>query len=72
MKRYHKWGLISLPVFAVHIVFVVYFLGELPNKDNEFIMFYAIWGFFFGLIPLGIAGYVSHKDGEKFNWNFDG
>ena len=73
MKRSHMWGLISFGVFAVNLAIIV--IGteyEIFPKDNEFIMFYLMSGFLTGFIPLGIAAYYSHKDGEKFNWNFDG
>ena len=72
MKRSHIWGLISLGVFVSHLLFVflVLPLDAIP-KDNEIIMFYAFWGFFFGLIPLGIAGYYSRfKEGDRFDWSF--
>jgi len=69
MRRSRIWGLISLGVFAVHLGFIGILLDDLP-KDNEIIKFYAIWGFFTGLVPLGISGYYSRfKEGEKFDWS---
>ena len=59
MKRSIIWGLISAVVFAVNLGILGYWgsqVGDLATWDYEY-KFYPFYGFIFGFIPLGIAGY---------------
>jgi len=76
MKRSHMWGIIAGIVFAVNLGILIYWgsqVEDLATWDYEY-KFYPLYGFFAALIPLGIAGYYSHKEGDRFDWNkaFDG
>ena len=68
MKPSHIWGIIAGIYAVVFLGFLAFTWEELPNW-GEPVKSFAIWGFFFVLIPLGIAGYYSHfKERDKFDW----
>jgi len=76
MKRSHMWGIIAGVWMATNLGILIYWgyqVGDLATWDYEY-KFYPLYGFFAGLIPLAIAGYYSHKEGDKFDWDraFDG
>jgi len=68
MKRSHMWGIIAGIYGVVYFLFIYFSFEETQNWDKLGRTLVVV-GFFLTLIPLGIAGYYSHKEGDKFDWN---
>jgi len=69
MKRSHKWGIIAGVYGAVFLGFLALAWENIPNWGEPGKSF-AMWGFFLFFIPMGIAAYCSHKEGDKFRWDW--
>ncbi len=63
------WGIIAGIYGVVFLGTLAFNWEDIPNWDESLKPF-LIWGFFLIFIPLGIAGYYSHKEGDKFRWDW--
>jgi len=69
------WCIIAVVIMAVNLGILIYWGSQfdLGTTDFEY-KWYPFYGFITGFIPLGIAAYYSHKEGDRFDWDraFDG
>jgi len=71
MKRSKIWLIIGGVICSVNLGILFYWgsqVEDLSAWDYEY-KWFPFYGFIAGLIPIGIAGYYSHKEGDRFDWS---